>query len=112
MRSEGQDVGVIIAGVIASVLITLLLGWGIRTLVVALVQRSKEQPPRRATMSGVTFVVSSPAWRSKLLAGCGLLFIAAGSALVGLAVVVGGSATGGGIPGVVIALAGGVFLRV
>lgn len=104
--------GAIIARVMASVLITLLLGWSIRTLVVAQVQRSTKQPPPSATMSGVTFVVSSPAWRSKLLAGCGLLFIAAGSALVGLAVVVEGSATGGGIPGVIIALTGGVFLRV
>ena len=55
--------------------------------------------------------MSSPAWRSKLLAGCGLLFIAAGSALLALAVTVGGSATGGGIPGAIIVVGGGVFLR-
>lgn len=96
--------------ILLSLLITAAVLGGVTAVVSALVRRSRSGAARQGSRPDVLFVVSSRPWQSLLLRSVGLLFVATGVVLVLLAVVLGGSAEGGAIPGVVIALAGLFFV--
>ena len=98
------------ATVLVSLLITAVVLAGTVSLVSAGVRRSSSAPTRQGTRPDVLFVVSSRPWQAWVLRGVGLLFVAAGVVLVLVAALFGGSAAGGAIPGVVLALVGLFFV--
>lgn len=111
LQSEGMLVGVI-ARALLSLAIAGGIGWGLVALVVRQVRRSPSTSTRTATQPGVVFIVCARRWQSTLLSWTGVVFIVAGCVLLGLAIAIGGSAAGGGIPGVIFILAGVAFLLV
>lgn len=100
----------VIARIMLTLLVTAALGAVIRTFVTIAARKSWSDEPRTPTMPGVLFVVSARQWQSVLLSIGGLLLIATGLVCVLLAIILGGESAGGGIPGLLIAAAGGTFL--
>jgi preprotein translocase subunit SecG len=93
--------------VLLSLLITFVILVGITTLVSTRARASNASTP---TAAGGSFVVRSRGWQAALLRWTGIVFIVLGCLLLLLAIVV-HSQEGAGIPGVVIAIGGFVFMR-
>jgi hypothetical protein len=97
---------------ISTVLLSLLIAFvavvGITTLVSSRA-RASNASTSTSTQAGGSFVVRSREWQSTLLRWTGIFFIVGGCALLLIAIVIHGQ-EGAGIPGVVVALAGLLFL--
>lgn len=96
--------------VFVSLLITVVVLVGMVTVVASSIHRARNVSTRPATKSGVLFVVSNRKWQVLVLEVIGLVIGATGIVLVVLSIVLGGSALGGGPPGVVFVLAGLILL--
>ncbi|NNC11908.1 hypothetical protein HII28_08450 [Planctomonas sp. JC2975] len=96
--------------ILLSLLITAVVLVAILIIMSTVVRRGQNASTRQATQPDVLFVVSSRGWQSRVLGWVGILLIAGGIVLVVLAVVLGGSSAGGGPFGVILGLAGLLFL--
>ncbi|MEO7123925.1 MAG: hypothetical protein ABI400_12580 [Lacisediminihabitans sp.] len=98
--------------IVLSVVFTLVVLVGVTAFVSSRVRRASSVSTREATRSNVSFIVCSRRWQSILLRGTGILFVVIGCLLLLVAIVPGTipSAQGEGIPGVIIAIVGLVFL--
>jgi preprotein translocase subunit SecG len=94
--------------VLLSLLIALVVLIGVTALVSSRVRASNVSA---SPQGGSTFVVRSRGWQGALLRWTGIFFIVVGCVLLLLAIVIHGQ-EGAGIPGVVIAVAGLLFLWV
>lgn len=100
------------ATIFLSILIVAVLSAGVTAFVAARTRRAPSVATREATEVGVSFVVCARRWQSALIRWTGFLFVVVGCVLLLVAVFAGADeeARGAGIPGVVIALGGLLFV--